>query len=153
MMSLFMSNSTQPYSEISYTAFGKPLLFLTYKPEYNGLHAEWVGFADLEDIKKAALLIVEAFKQTKADKYVNDTRKVTGVYSFAAEWTAKEWLPMAVEAGLSYIATVFSGNTFAKLSAQETEKAIGKKGIVVSKNFDTIEDAELWLREKNSIVA
>ncbi|HAI77052.1 MAG TPA: hypothetical protein DCM08_12475, partial [Microscillaceae bacterium] len=76
-----------------------------------------------------------------------------GVYSFAAEWTAKEWLPMVVEAGLVYIATVFSGNTFAKLSAQETEKAIDKKGVVIYKNFDTLEEAELWLQEKNSLVA
>jgi hypothetical protein len=148
-----MSNNTQLYTEISYTSFGKPLLFLTYKPAFNGLHAEWVGFADLEDIKRAAMLIIDAFKQTNADKYINDTRKVAGVYSFAAEWTAKEWLPMVVEAGLVYIATVFSGNTFAKLSAQETEKAIDKKGVVIYKNFDTLEEAELWLQEKNSLVA
>ncbi|HAI77053.1 MAG TPA: hypothetical protein DCM08_12480, partial [Microscillaceae bacterium] len=75
-MTLFMSNNTQLYTEISYTSFGKPLLFLTYKPAFNGLHAEWVGFADLEDIKRAAMLIIDAFKQTNADKYINDTRKV-----------------------------------------------------------------------------
>ncbi len=71
---------------------------------------------------------------------MNDNTQVTGPWQEAAEWTAKEWFPAMINAGLRHFAWIFSTNIFSELSAK---KAMPASDIV--KSFNSAKEAKEWL--------
>jgi hypothetical protein len=123
---------------------------ITYDPTHKYLYCNWIGFQNKQSIMNTGAIILDLLKQKGAAKVLNDNTLVTGPWQEAAEWTAQEWFPNMINAGLKYFAWIFSTNIFAELSAKKAMPATD-----MIKSFNSLEDARRWLinAEKEAKVA
>lgn len=104
------------------------------------LHCNWIGFQNKESIVKSGGDILNFLKKKGCSKVLNDNTQVTGPWQEAAEWTATEWFPAMINAGLKHFAWIFSTNIFSELSAK---KAMPSSDVV--KSFNSMKEAREWL--------
>jgi hypothetical protein len=88
-------------------------------------------------------VILDLLKKKSASKVINDNTNVTGTWQDASDWTAKEWFPSMMKAGLKHFAWIFSPNIFAELSAK---KAMPASDVV--KSFGTFKEANEWIKQQ-----
>lgn len=113
---------------------------ITFDEQNKILNCNWIGFQNKESIVKSGGDILNFLKKKGCAKVLNDNTQVTGPWQEAAEWTATEWFPAMVGAGLKHFAWIFSTNIFSELSAK---KAMPSSDVV--KSFNSITEAKEWL--------
>lgn len=111
--------------------------------ENNILVCRWVGFQHEKPLRDAGAVILRLLKKYKCSKVLNDNLEVIGLWDHSSGWTAKEWFPQMVKAGLLHFAWVCSRDMFGQMSA---ELALPGKEIV--KTFYVAEEAMEWLKSK-----
>ncbi|NEM96114.1 hypothetical protein [Pontibacter burrus] len=115
--------------------------------EYNAIddyiYADWHGALTNEVIMEGYEKILFFLAKEHCHKLLDNHYHVQGLWADLAEWCAYDWNPRSVAAGLQYHAVVYSKDYFSMLS---TDKAIrlAKSGIM--KGFDSLQDAENWLK-------
>ncbi len=109
--------------------------------ENNILVCRWVGFQHEKPLRDAGAVILRLLKKHKCSKVLNDNLEVIGLWNHSSGWTAQEWFPMMIKAGLRYLAWVCSRDMFGQMSA---ELALPDKEIV--KTFYVLEKAMKWLK-------
>lgn len=115
-------------------------LEITLDPAKKVMYCNWIGYQNKETVMSSGSIILDLLKKQGVSKVINDNTQVTGTWQDASEWTAKEWFPAMVGAGLKHFAWIFSPNIFAELSAK---KAMPASDVV--KSFGTFKDASDWI--------
>jgi hypothetical protein len=118
-------------------------LEITYDEANKIMICNWIGFQNKESIMASGAVILDIVKKKGIAKVLNDNTLVTGPWQDAAEWTAKEWFPAMIAAGLKYFAWIFSSNIFAELSAK---KAMPASDVI--KSFGAYREAFAWLTKQ-----
>lgn len=117
---------------------------IKFDPSSKILFCNWIGYQNKESIMGSGGVILDLVKKKNVSKVLNDNTHVTGPWQESAEWTAKEWFPAMINAGLKHFAWIFSSNIFAELSAK---KAMPGNDIV--KSFGSYREAQEWLTKQN----
>ncbi|HYF70260.1 MAG TPA: hypothetical protein VD884_19105 [Ohtaekwangia sp.] len=127
--------------EILYTADN---LHISYDPDTRIMFCKWVGHQPKKVIQQCGLVMIRLLKERKVEKILNDNTEVSGPWMDAAEWTAHEWFPEIIGAGLKHFAWVLSRNIFAELSAIE---AMPASQVVCT--FHSVPEAYGWLKAQS----
>lgn len=108
------------------------------------MEVDWTGFQTVDSVKAGGNKMIDMLKVNEYHKVLNDNTHVLGSWSEAADWTGQEWFPMMEQAGLRYLAWVYSPSVFSRLSA---EKAVDVKiGNTIVQFFTDMASAKDWLR-------
>ncbi|WP_299986994.1 hypothetical protein [uncultured Pontibacter sp.] len=130
-------------------AMGDVYVTIQHKEEY--IEAKWQGHITADNVVSASLAFLELLKSKRCSKLLNDKSDVTGDWQEANDWLQFEWLPRAMEAGLRFMAHVYSFNMFSQLAARELQERITPE--VSMKSFYERPLAEEWLREQDDTAA
>jgi hypothetical protein len=123
-------------------------LYVTILQKQDYIEAKWTGHITADNVVSAAQAYLELLKTCGCTKLLNDKSDVTGDWEEANDWLQFEWLPRAMEAGLRYMAHVYSFNMFSKLAARELQERVSPE--LCMKNFHERQEAEAWLAQWGS---
>ena len=116
---------------------------------YNGaegyLYANWYGFHSLYSVKAGGFKILDVIKKHKCSMLLNDNTYLMGSWESAAEWITSDFIPMAIQAGLKYVAWIYSPSTFSKMATDHTIR--GSEGNITLRAFDSKTAGIQWLKE------
>lgn len=118
---------------------------ISYNTSNRWLEVDWMGFHNLNSVKRGCLIMLNLLKKNNCSKVLNDNRHLKGTWSEAAEWLSKEWFPQMEEAGLKYFAWTYSPSTFSRMATNKTMESAN--GNVNTKAFESKAEAEEWLSE------
>lgn len=116
---------------------------INYIPEKHRLEADWIGYQNLESVKKGCMVMLELLTKNECNKVLNDNTQVVGNWSEAADWGAEYWFPAMVEAGLRRFAWIYSASKFSQLAANKSLE--NAPDDLLTRFFDSRGDAERWL--------
>lgn len=119
---------------------------IAYDYSNEWLYVDWQKDQDLQSVQAGAEKMLVYMKQEQCHKVLNDNRRVETMWSDAAEWGGKVWLPAMTAAGLQYFAWVYSPNLYSRLSTDLTIQHAPEVGPLVF-TFDNIDTASAWLRQ------
>ena len=122
-----------------------PSISISFDFIENWLYAEWKGPQDLESVQTGAREMLRLLQLERCHKVLNDNRRVTTIWSDAAEWGGQIWFPQMAAAGLQYFAWIYSPNAYSRLSTDLTLQYTDATGPIVA-TFDHIDTARNWLR-------
>ena len=129
---------------------GNIFFFNRYIKSEGWIYSCWSGSVSDEQVKLGAAKNLPLIKEHKCGFILNDNRELSGNWSASNDWIEEEFLPQAADAGLKYIAHVFSPKFITKFSAVD----LGVRDLpVISKTFNNLEKAQEWLREKMKFLA
>ena len=118
-------------------------LEIGYEPETRILICSWKGRQSEELIRRSGEIIYDLFqKQEGCTRILNDNTRKTGHFVHSIEYTAKNWFPRMIQAGLKRFAWVFSEDIFTELSAS---LAMPNEHLDVIKVFNSYDEAMRWL--------
>lgn len=92
---------------------------------------------------QSGAIILDIQAQYSFRNILNDNTQVVGPWHLAARWTADEWFPAMIDAGLSHFAWILSSSIFAEASAK---RALPTSGLVTT--FKSYDEAFAWLTLK-----
>ncbi|SFQ35838.1 hypothetical protein [Hymenobacter arizonensis] len=84
------------------------VLDVHYDAAHAWLYLDWKGPQQLRTVQAACAQVTELIVQTGAHKALNDNTHVTTSNWELAKWIAHEYLPVAAQAGIAYVAWVHS---------------------------------------------
>lgn len=137
---------------------------IKYDPVNQWIYVDWKGYLSVHEVQKSCNQILKYFREKQAHKLLNDNTHVSGIWWDASEWIAEQWFPEMLEAGLKYVAWVYSGSQFSVMSAEKTRQRIAKtmryrfeEGQIseedllslheMAQDFHTLEAAQEWLSQ------
>lgn len=124
---------------------------MSYEPIKNYLHMKWIGRSSEDDVKRASLKMLEwqqrEGKIKKCNFHVHDTKELEGAWVGLVDWINNEMFTKAFESGLKFNVSILSPDLFSKLSSLELYKKGNNR--VPTVLFETISDAEKWIKNKN----
>lgn len=121
-------------------------IYVTIQRKSNRIEAKWQGHITADDVVCAALAFLELLRQEPCAKFLNDKSEVSGDWQEANDWLQFEWLPNVKQAGLRFMAHVYSENMFSKIAARELKERVMPD--MRMKNFYERSKAETWLLQQ-----
>lgn len=125
--------------------------YVTIQRKQDYIEAKWQGHITADNVVCAAQAFLELIRKEPCTKLLNDKSEVTGDWQEANDWLQFEWLPQVLQAGLRYIAHVYSFSMFSRLAARELQERISPR--LSMKNFSVRHEAEDWLLEQDDAAA
>jgi hypothetical protein len=124
-------------------ANGAPVL--RYEVENAGqvLHVEWQPGSPNEEVKLGFLEIVRLLQTTKCTVLLSDSNHFVGDWSELIPWVRYEFLPLALQQGLRYMADVLPidpANSFSIYTWREETR-----GVVRHEVFSSLGAARQWV--------
>jgi len=127
------------------TSSGDIFGFVSKEKDIPWIYVQWVGKVSLEDLKKSMIQYTDVLTKQACSYILSDRRISEGNWFEINHWIEHKWAPMAIKAGLQYIAHVTAPMATSQLVSQDlASRIIGFE----FKSFESIEDAESWLREQ-----
>ncbi|MBO0360640.1 hypothetical protein J0X19_21955 [Hymenobacter sp. BT186] len=127
-------------------ALGRVYLILDYDAENQWVSSTWVGdqsYASVLTGCNAGLLLLQ---EKACCCLLNDNRQISGFWSEdAVEWIVANWVPRAVQAGLTHMATVVQPGSLAAVYAEAVQ--LGAVSNLHNRHFFFLASAQEWLRE------
>jgi hypothetical protein len=119
---------------------------ITYDRCNSWLYVDWKGHLDEQSVRAGCHQILTYLRLTNCTKILNDNSSVSGDWECASRWLGQEFLPCLAEAGLLYLAWVYSPNY---LSRRAIDTALSFVTVPTVVSFEDVDAAYTWLRRKN----
>lgn len=127
------------------TSEGDIFAFVSKEKDIPWIYVQWVGKVALDDLKRCMLQYTDVLTDQACPYVLSDRRISEGNWFEINHWIEHKWAPLAIEAGLQYIAHVTAPRATSQLTSQDlASRIIGFE----FQSFDNIEDAEGWLWEQ-----
>lgn len=123
---------------------GKIYAFVSKEDQNPWIYIQWIGSIDLDIMKKGAMDVIDLIKKLKCPAILSDRRLATGNVYQINNWMEHKWAPVAIKAGLQYLAHVTSSEAFSLVSSQDLQSRVLGFNF---QSFDSLEAAEEWLKE------
>lgn len=88
--------------------------------EANRLDVNWTGYQNFKSVQDGCLIMLDLVKKNQVAKILNDNTEVRGNWSEASDWVSTECLPALAEAGVRYLAWIYSPSSFSQLAAEKS---------------------------------
>lgn len=124
-------------------AFGNTNLILEYDPEHQWIHANFTGVQSLISMQRGMNAVVEMLLDYKCKKYLSDNTHLLGGWNIANDWLRDIWTPMAMQAGMCYMAHVMAPGLFGRNSMEQLAPGLPKELNI--EFFNHLADAQIWL--------
>ena len=111
----------------------------------NWLYVDWKGHQDEQSVRAGCLHVLTCLRATNCKKILNDNSNVNGDWERASRWLGQDFLPLLSEAGLHYLAWVYSPSYF---SRRAIDTALSFVTIPTVVSFEDVDAAYSWLRSK-----
>ena len=128
-------------------SFDDSFLMITWEPEDRIICAQWKDDVGGEPMRRGLNVGLELIIEKKARKWLVDSRRLGTIDPADVKWVNDNWIPRAVEAGLSYMAFVLARKVVMQLTMKSFIARIDERELS-NAYFDDIEEARLWLRER-----
>ena len=115
-----------------------------YDAANHWIEANWLGYQNLESVKKGCMMMLDLMKKNKCSKVLNDNTYVLGNWSEASDWGAEFWFPTMQQAGLEYFAWIYAPVTFSRMAAHKSVDVM--LGSITAQFFTEKEAAAEWLK-------
>jgi hypothetical protein len=115
-------------------------ILISLDPDTRIMFCRWIGHQSKAGVQESGAIMLQLLKDNKIQKILNDNTEVSGPWIDASQWTAGEWFPEIIGAGLKHFAWVLSRNIFAEISAK---KAMPDSEVV--RSFYSSAEAYKWL--------
>jgi PAS domain S-box-containing protein len=142
-------NGKQEFFEIDtdYSTFYKGnFVDIIYNADNECIEIDWIGYQNLESVKKGCFIVLDMFKKHNCRKILNDNTHVLGSWSEAVDWGSEVWFPAMQKAGLKYFAWIYSPSTFSRLSAHKSIDVL--IGEITAQFFMDKNEAIEWISDK-----
>jgi hypothetical protein len=106
---------------------------------------EFDGIANIEEAKSMYVNVLEFMKTHRTIAFINDLRKLKGTFTKLNSWVVEQMKP-AIQMGLRYDAMIVNQDIFTSFAIDDLMK---KVSVLEIQLFQTMEDAQQWLNEKN----
>ncbi len=128
---------------------GKLLHSYRYHPEMGIGQMQWRDFIRDEDIKEIYRFQLYFTQENKipAQKVCSNIAAYEGSFDGVNEWLFQEVVPVSLERGFKYLATIIPKDFFAQLALEMFQEQAEADQLFVSKYFDEEEAALAWLKE------
>lgn len=139
-------NGMQELKEIAtddHTFYKSNYIEIYYDAANHWLEANWLGYQNLESVKKGCMILMDMMKKNGCRKVLNDNTYVLGNWSEASDWGATYWFPAMQKAGLQYFAWIYSASTFSRMAAHKSVDIM--LGSITAQFFTEKEAAVQWL--------
>lgn len=130
--------------EITHTAYTSESLSIITNEQDKIVETDWKGFHNYDSVKAGTIKISEIVAAKSYAKLLNNNLNVLGNWSDAAEWVGTVGFPLIENAGIKYVAWIYSPATFGQLAAEKSINLVD--GNIITKTFTTINEARDWLR-------
>ena len=127
------------------TSSGDIFAFVTKETDTPWIYVELVDKVDLTTLKNTILKYTNVITKYGCPYVLCENRVSSSKWFEINHWIQYKWAPIAIKAGLQYIAHVNAPSTIAQITAQDLAARI--LGLQF-KSFENMEDAESWLKEK-----
>ncbi|WP_426058602.1 hypothetical protein [Hymenobacter sp. B1770] len=127
------------------------VLDVHYDAAHAWLYLDWKGPQQLQLVQAACARVTELIVQTGAHKALNDNTHVTASNWELAKWIAYEYLPVAAQAGIRYVAWVHSPLLGARTNIDLMTAFSDRKPQVAI--FDEVVAAYEWLSSVSTVHA
>lgn len=84
------------------------------------LDVNWTGYQNFKSVQDGCLIMLDLVKKNQVAKILNDNTEVRGNWSEASDWVSTECLPALAEAGVQYLAWIYSPSSFSQLAAEKS---------------------------------
>ena len=110
------------------------------------LRAVWVGPVDPNEAYNGAARLLDAMQTWHCPYLLNDNSQLTGPWFDSVEWLQRVWAPQAAKLGLRYIAHIAQPHDLVQQAAALSAQSLSNN--IELQLFDTVPEAEEWLREQ-----
>ncbi|SNC77599.1 hypothetical protein SAMN06265337_4193 [Hymenobacter gelipurpurascens] len=130
---------------------GNKYLSTRYDSDNQWVYNDWIGYQTFDSVFDGAEACLQLLQKHSCSYLLNDNRRVLGRWDHSMLWVLTDWVPRAIEVGLTHFAHVVQPDAMAMLSAEALTRGVGKGLQVVL--FDDMEKAKSWLREAQQAAA
>ncbi|MEN7548957.1 STAS/SEC14 domain-containing protein [Rapidithrix thailandica] len=124
--------------------FEDEFIEIAYLSEKNIIYTARKGYPTLDKVKESLEHSYECLVKYQSQKVLSDMTQLQGTFTFANEWVTGVWLPKALQAGLKYVAYVYSEDVFSRFALDDLMKKMTNFEMQV---FKCKEEALQWLDE------
>ncbi|WP_460676783.1 hypothetical protein [Hymenobacter coalescens] len=110
---------------------------------HDWLYVEWQPRQDPHTVRTGCATVLAHVRQQGCRRALNDSRLVCTLWADSAEWVGTEFFAQLTEAGLEYLAWVYSHSIYGRLSISQTLAYAQQPTI---QTFDDCAAAAAWLQ-------
>lgn len=129
-------------SGVVHAADGTPIL--RYEIEQRGgiLYVKWLLSAPLEFAKQGFVEVLRLLRETECRALLSDSDQTAGDWSELLPWVLYEFLPVASDNGLRYVADVLPVDPASSFSVYRLHEET--RGLLQHAVFNNLDDAREW---------
>ncbi|HYF02588.1 MAG TPA: hypothetical protein VEC36_04385 [Patescibacteria group bacterium] len=117
----------------------------TVNPDIPCIMVQWQGYATSVQFRKIAESQLKLMQEYGYNKILTDNTNMKVVSMEDQEWTVKNWLPRALEAGYLACAILTSKDYFSRIAIENIISKVGDQ--LTIQYFDNIVEAAEWLKD------
>ncbi|MHC2993011.1 hypothetical protein OB13_16025 [Pontibacter sp. HJ8] len=129
------------------TYFQNHVVTVTYDAELQLGIATWNGFLSSTELREAAEVCLNLTHERQLLRWLGDNRKLRAIRQADQDWFVAYILPRLVGSTLRRNASVVSEDLFNKMAVEQIIKRAGNLGDMVLKDFESPEEAMVWLKQ------
>ncbi len=116
-----------------------------YDAAQGWVYNDWIGPQDLASVIAGSEAGLALLHHHACPYLLNDNRHTFEPWDYAMEWVTTQWLPRALNAGLTHYAQVIRAESPTSLSAEVLYSAIQEQ--VEMRVFISLQQAQAWLHQ------
>jgi hypothetical protein len=127
-----------------------PSLSIHFDNQHQWLYAQWLGEMSPTIVMRGCELLLEHQRMAGTSKLLSDNVLITRPWPEGIEWGARVWLPNMAEAGLRYLAWVYSPHLLSRLVFDQSQLEVS---FPIAASFDDVQQAVEWLEKRPGVPA
>ncbi|WP_133273182.1 hypothetical protein [Hymenobacter radiodurans] len=121
-----------------------PSICIAYDHCNQWLYVDWKGEQCELSIRAGCQALLECLQRTKCQKMLNDNSNLEGPWQEASRWLDEAFFHKLADAGLHYLAWVYSPNYLSRGIIDDALSCVSKPMVV---SFEDLASAYTWLSE------
>src|SRR5688500_18950945 len=109
--------------------YSESFIIVRYDVIMDVIYASWKGAHTEETIQKGYSKLLESVREHSCKGIIDDHSQISGIWAGSAEWVANKWVPEVFQAGVKYIACIFSNHIFSKRSTEKVLELINSRKV------------------------
>ncbi|QJX46317.1 hypothetical protein HMJ29_04945 [Hymenobacter taeanensis] len=122
-----------------------PGLCIQYDDQHGWLYAQWYGEMTKPVVVEGCRLLLEYQRLHGTSKLLSDNVLISRPWPEGITWGTREWLPAMAEAGLRYLAWVYSPHLLSRMIFDQSQLDVM---FPMAAAFDDVAQAVEWLQNQ-----
>jgi len=129
------------------TCFENQCVTITYNDELQLGVATGHGFLSSDEFREVVEACLQVIEEYKPLRWMGDNRKLRAIRQTDQKWFASYVFPKLAASTIRRNATIVSFDVFNKMAVEQLIERAGNVGNMVIKEFDSVDDAMIWLSQ------